>query len=44
LKGPTLFIGADPETNVLALQVFLAGLAIPVLLLGAAIHELGHAA
>src|SRR5215211_2715556 len=44
LKGPTLFIGADPETNVLALQVFLAGLAIPVLLLGAAIDELRHAA
>jgi signal transduction histidine kinase len=44
LKGPTLFIGADPETNVRALQVFLAGLAIPVLLLGAAIDELRHAA
>src|SRR5215211_4922456 len=44
LKGPTLFIGADPETNVLALQIFLAGLAIPVLLLGAAIDELRHAA
>jgi signal transduction histidine kinase len=44
LKGPSLFIGADPETNVLALQVFLAGLAVPVLLLGAAIDELRHAA
>src|SRR5207237_6664658 len=33
-----------PETHVLALQVFLAGLAIPVLLLGAAIDELRHAA
>jgi signal transduction histidine kinase len=44
LKGPSLFVGADPETNVLALQVFLAGLSIPVLLLGAAIDELRHAA
>jgi len=40
LKGPSLFIGADPETNVLALQLFLTGLAIPVLLLGATIDEL----
>jgi signal transduction histidine kinase len=44
LKGPSLFVGADPETNVLALQVFLAGLSVPVLLLGAAIDELRHAA
>jgi signal transduction histidine kinase len=44
LKGPNLFVGADPETNVLALQAFLAGLSIPVLLLGAAIEELRHAA
>ena len=44
LKGPSLFLGADPETNVLALQLFLAGLAIPALLLGAAIEELHHAA
>jgi integral membrane sensor domain MASE1 len=43
LKGPSLFIGADPETNVLALQLFLTGLAIPVLLLGAAIDELRRA-
>jgi signal transduction histidine kinase len=38
--GPNLFIGADPETNVLALQVFLIGIAIPVLLLGASIDDL----
>jgi len=43
LKGPSLFIGADPETSVMALQLFLAGLAIPVLLLGAAIDDLRHA-
>lgn len=39
-KGPSLFIGADPETNVLALQVFLIGIAIPMLLLGASIDDL----
>src|SRR6185295_7678974 len=39
LNGPSLFIASDPETNVFALQVFLIGLAIPVLLLGAAIEE-----
>jgi len=39
LNGPSLFIAGDPETNVFALQVFLIGLAIPVLLLGAAIEE-----
>jgi signal transduction histidine kinase len=39
-NGPSLFIGADPETNVLALQVFLIGIAIPVLLLGASIDDL----
>jgi signal transduction histidine kinase len=43
LKGPSLFLGADPETNVLALQVFLIALSIPTLLLGAAIDELRHA-
>jgi signal transduction histidine kinase len=43
LNGHSLFVAADPETNVLALQLFLAGLAIPVLLLGAAIEELRHA-
>jgi len=43
LGGHSLFLAADPETNVLALQLFLAGLAIPVLLLGAAIEELHQA-
>jgi signal transduction histidine kinase len=44
LQGPSLFVGADPETNVLTLQLFLAGLSIPVVLLGAAIDELRRAA
>lgn len=35
LSGPTLFTASTPETNVLALQLFLSGLAVPVLLLGA---------
>jgi signal transduction histidine kinase len=43
LQGPSLFIGADPETNVLALQVFLAGLSMPIVLLGAAIDDVRHA-
>jgi signal transduction histidine kinase len=43
LQGPSLFIGADPETNVLALQVFLIGLSMPILLLGAAIDDVRHA-
>ena len=43
LQGPSLFIGADPETNVLALQIFLICLSIPMLLLGAAIDDLRHA-
>jgi signal transduction histidine kinase len=43
LQGPSLFLGADPETNVLALQVFLVGLSIPMLLLGAAIDDVRHA-
>jgi signal transduction histidine kinase len=43
LQGPSLFLGADPETNVLALQVFLMALSIPMLLLGAAIDDLRHA-
>ena len=41
--GPSLFIGGDPERNVLALQIFLIALSIPVLLLGAAIDELRRA-
>jgi signal transduction histidine kinase len=43
LNGPSLFLGADPESNVLGLQLFLIALSIPVLLLGAAIDELRHA-
>jgi signal transduction histidine kinase len=43
LQGPSLFIGADPETNVLALQVFLIGLSMPIVLLGAAIDDVRHA-
>lgn len=35
LSGPTLFTASTPEANVLALQIFLSGLAVPVLLLGA---------
>ena len=40
LHESTVFIGIDPTTSVLALQVFLLGIAIPVFLLGAAIDEL----
>ncbi len=39
LRGPSPFAMADIETNVLALQLFLTGLSIPVLLLGAAVDE-----
>jgi signal transduction histidine kinase len=35
-----LFPGEDPERGVLALQLFMTGLAVPVLLLGALIDEL----
>ncbi len=40
LHGSGLLLDADPERSVLALQLFLTGLAIPVLLLGALIDEL----
>jgi signal transduction histidine kinase len=40
LHGSTLFNDLDPERNVLALQVFLMGIAVPVFLLGSAIDEL----
>jgi PAS domain S-box-containing protein len=43
LNGPSLFLAGDPETSVLALQVFILGLAIPVLLLAASIDETRHA-
>jgi len=43
LNGSTLFEAGDPETSVFAIQAFLIGLAIPVLLLGSAIDETHHA-
>ena len=43
LSGASPFVGTAPEENVLALQLFLIGVAIPVLLLGAARDELWHA-
>jgi signal transduction histidine kinase len=39
LRGSSPFAMADIETNVLALQLFLTGLSVPVLLLGAAVDE-----
>jgi PAS domain S-box-containing protein len=43
LNRSSLFVAGDPERNVLALQIFLIGLAIPVLLLGASIDEVRRA-
>jgi len=43
LNGPTVFLGADSEANVLALQLFLMALSMPLLLLGASIEELRRA-
>jgi signal transduction histidine kinase len=40
LHGSGLLLDADPERSVLALQLFLTGLSIPVLLLGALVDEL----
>jgi signal transduction histidine kinase/integral membrane sensor domain MASE1 len=40
LNGSSLLMTDDSETNVFALQIFLIGLAIPVLLLGASIDQL----
>src|SRR5262249_60948193 len=40
LHGPGLLLHQDPERSVLALQLFLTGLSVPVLLLGALIDEL----
>jgi signal transduction histidine kinase/integral membrane sensor domain MASE1 len=39
LNGPTQFTGNTPEASVFAIQVFLIGLAIPTLLLGAATEQ-----
>lgn len=43
LNGPSIFLASDSETSVFAIQAFLIGLAIPVLLLGASIDETRHA-
>jgi PAS domain S-box-containing protein len=43
LNGPSLFLTGTPETSVFALQAFIIGLSIPVLLLGASIDETRHA-
>jgi PAS domain S-box-containing protein len=43
LNGPSLFLTGTPETSVLALQAFIIGLSVPVLLLGASIDETRHA-
>jgi signal transduction histidine kinase len=40
LRAPGLFPGENPDRSVLALQLFLMGLSIPILLLGALIDEL----
>ena len=37
LDGTGMFVGADPEKNVLNLQLFLVALSVPVLLLGASV-------
>ncbi|HEY7230825.1 MAG TPA: MASE1 domain-containing protein [Pseudolabrys sp.] len=39
LNGPSLFDIGSPETNVFGMQLFLIGLAPPILLLGSAIDE-----
>ncbi|HWM48431.1 MAG TPA: MASE1 domain-containing protein [Xanthobacteraceae bacterium] len=39
LQGPPLFAAGTPEGNVLAVQVLLVGLTVPVLLLGSSIDE-----
>jgi signal transduction histidine kinase len=43
LRGHGLFAGQNQEMSVLALQVFLTGLSIPILLLGAMVEELRDA-
>lgn len=43
LDGPSAFAFGDVESNVLALQTFLIGLAAPLILLGAAVDEARHA-
>ncbi|MGE5510427.1 MAG: MASE1 domain-containing protein [Bacteroidota bacterium] len=43
LRDQTLFSGTDPESNALALQLFLMGLSVPVLLLGASVEGMRRA-
>jgi signal transduction histidine kinase len=43
LRAPELFPGEDPARSLLALQLFLMGVSIPMLLLGALVDELRHA-
>lgn len=43
LDGPSLFVTADPESSVFALQTFLIGLSAPLILLGAAVDEARNA-
>jgi integral membrane sensor domain MASE1 len=42
-NGPTVFMSADAENNVLAIQIFLTALAAPVLLLAASIEGVRRA-
>lgn len=44
LKGLSPFFGRTPETSVVALQLFLIGLAVPTILLSAAIEQLRQSA
>jgi signal transduction histidine kinase len=44
VSASAVFSGVNPNTNVLALQIFLLGIAVPVFLLGAAIDELRRSA
>ena len=39
LNGPSLFLAGNAETSVFAIQVFVIGLSVPILLLGASIDE-----
>src|SRR4030095_1192999 len=43
LNGPSLFPGGTPERSLLALQLFLMGLSVPVLLRAALVDELRRA-
>jgi len=43
LNGATIFVDGDAENSVLGLQLFLTGLSVPILLLGASMDGLKHA-